>query len=55
MADPIAAARRCYAEELRSTAKLGSRAVIDAFAAVPRERFLGPGPSRPQPDRLVTS
>ncbi len=39
-------ARLHYAEELRFTAKLGSRAVIDAFATVPRERFLEPGPWR---------
>jgi protein-L-isoaspartate(D-aspartate) O-methyltransferase len=43
---PIEEARRRYAEELRFTAKLGSRPVIDAFAAVPRERFFGPGPWR---------
>jgi protein-L-isoaspartate(D-aspartate) O-methyltransferase len=46
MAGSIEEARLCYAEELRFTAKLGSRAVIDAFATVPRERFLGPGPWR---------
>ena len=44
--DTIAEARRRYAEELRFTAKVGARAVVDAFAAVPRERFLGPGPWR---------
>ena len=46
MSDSIEEARQNYAEELRFTAKLGSRAVIDAFATVPRERFLGPGPWR---------
>jgi protein-L-isoaspartate(D-aspartate) O-methyltransferase len=46
MSDLIEEARRHYAEELRFTAKLGSRAVIDAFATVPRERFFGPGPWR---------
>jgi protein-L-isoaspartate(D-aspartate) O-methyltransferase len=46
MADSIEQARRRYAEELRFTAKVGSRAVIDAFATVPRERFFGPGPWR---------
>lgn len=46
MADPVEKARRRYAEELRFTAKVGSRAVVDAFATVPRERFLGPGPWR---------
>jgi protein-L-isoaspartate(D-aspartate) O-methyltransferase len=37
-------ARRWYAEELRFSGDVGSRAVIDAFATVPRERFVGPGP-----------
>ena len=46
MADPIEEARRRYAEELRFTAKVGSRVVVDAFATVPREHFLGPGPWR---------
>jgi protein-L-isoaspartate(D-aspartate) O-methyltransferase len=46
MADSIGEARRRYAEELRFTAKVGSRAVIDAFATVPREHFFGPGPWR---------
>jgi protein-L-isoaspartate(D-aspartate) O-methyltransferase len=39
-------ARRCYAEELRFTAKVGSRVVVNAFATVPREHFFGPGPWR---------
>jgi protein-L-isoaspartate(D-aspartate) O-methyltransferase len=46
MCDSIEDARRCYAEELRYTARLGSQAVIAAFATVPRERFFGPGPWR---------
>jgi protein-L-isoaspartate(D-aspartate) O-methyltransferase len=46
MTDPSAEARQHYAEELRFTAKIGSRAVVEAFAAVPRERFVGPGPWR---------
>ena len=46
MSDLIEEARRRYAEELRFTARLGSRAVIDAFATVPRERFFGQGPWR---------
>jgi protein-L-isoaspartate(D-aspartate) O-methyltransferase len=46
VADSIGEARRRYAEELRFTAKVGSRAVIEAFATVPRERFFGPGPWR---------
>jgi len=44
MGGSIAEARRGYTEELRFTAKVASQAVIDAFATVPRERFLGPGP-----------
>src|SRR5207302_9285220 len=40
----IEKARQRYAEELRFTAKLGSPAVIEAFATVARERFFGPGP-----------
>ncbi len=36
--------RRFYAEEIQATANLGNAAVVEALAAVPRERFLGPGP-----------
>lgn len=36
--------RRFYAEELRAVAALRSEALVRAFAAVPREEFLGPGP-----------
>jgi protein-L-isoaspartate(D-aspartate) O-methyltransferase len=36
--------RRYYAEELRAVANLQSEALVRAFAKVPRERFLGPGP-----------
>ena len=39
-------ARRRYAEELAYAAHLTSPAVIGAFARVPRERYLGPGPWR---------
>ena len=46
MGDAMEAARRCYAEELRSLAHIKSSALLDAFAAVPRERFVGPGPWR---------
>jgi hypothetical protein len=46
LTDPIEAARRSYAEELRFTAHIRSRAVFTAFAAMPRERFLGAGPWR---------
>jgi protein-L-isoaspartate(D-aspartate) O-methyltransferase len=44
--DRLAAARRRFAEELRYTAHVRSRAVVEAFATVPRERFAGPGPWR---------
>jgi protein-L-isoaspartate(D-aspartate) O-methyltransferase len=36
--------RKHYAEEIRTTAKIASEALIKAFAAVPREDFVGPGP-----------
>jgi len=44
--DPPAAARQSYAEELRFTAPIRNAAVVKAFATVPREHFLGPGPWR---------
>lgn len=40
------AARRSYAEELKYVAHIRSDAVVRAFAKVPRENFLGPGPWR---------
>jgi protein-L-isoaspartate(D-aspartate) O-methyltransferase len=36
--------RHYYAEELRAVANLQSEALVQAFAKVPREHFLGPGP-----------
>ncbi len=36
--------RQFYADEIRLAANLRSKAVADAFARVPREHFLGPGP-----------
>jgi protein-L-isoaspartate(D-aspartate) O-methyltransferase len=36
--------RRAYAERLRVGGRLRSDALVEAFARVPRERFLGPGP-----------
>jgi len=39
-------ARRYFAEELRFVAHLGDQRVVEAFAAVPRERFVGAGPWR---------
>jgi protein-L-isoaspartate(D-aspartate) O-methyltransferase len=46
MTDDMAAARHAYAEELRFAARIRSPALVAAFASVPRERFLGPGPWR---------
>jgi protein-L-isoaspartate(D-aspartate) O-methyltransferase len=41
----LSVVRRCYAEELRFTAPIvRNPAIAEAFASVPRERFLGPGP-----------
>ena len=36
--------RRVYADEIRFVANLTSPALVEAFARVPRERFIGPGP-----------
>jgi protein-L-isoaspartate(D-aspartate) O-methyltransferase len=36
--------RQYYAEEIRAVANIQSEALIAAFAKVPREHFLGPGP-----------
>jgi protein-L-isoaspartate(D-aspartate) O-methyltransferase len=36
--------RRFYADEIRFVANLNSPALVDAFARVPREKFIGPGP-----------
>lgn len=44
MTDPLEAARQAYAEELRFTAHVRSVALCAAFAAVPREQFVGAGP-----------
>jgi protein-L-isoaspartate(D-aspartate) O-methyltransferase len=45
--------RHRYAEEIRTGAKVSSAALLEAFARVPREEFVGPGPwkilSRPAP------
>jgi protein-L-isoaspartate(D-aspartate) O-methyltransferase len=41
----LEAARRAFAEELRAVAPVRkNECVVEAFATVPRERFLGPGP-----------
>lgn len=36
--------RRFYAEEVRLAGSVKSAALVEAFARVPREKFLGPGP-----------
>jgi protein-L-isoaspartate(D-aspartate) O-methyltransferase len=36
--------RQFYAEEIRAVANIQSEAIVAAFAKVPRENFLGPGP-----------
>ena len=40
----IADYRRFYADEIRFVANLDSPALVEAFARVPRETFIGPGP-----------
>jgi protein-L-isoaspartate(D-aspartate) O-methyltransferase len=42
--DRLSNIRRRYAEQIRAAANLRSAALVDAFATVARERFLGPGP-----------
>ena len=36
--------RRFYADEIRFVANLNSPTLVEAFARVPREKFIGPGP-----------
>jgi protein-L-isoaspartate(D-aspartate) O-methyltransferase len=42
--DDLDSVRRWYAQEVRYAAGVKSEAVVCAFAAAPREGFLGPGP-----------
>jgi protein-L-isoaspartate(D-aspartate) O-methyltransferase len=42
----IEAARQFYAEELQFLTQMSSSSLLRAFATVPRERFVGPGPWR---------
>ena len=42
----IEEARQWFAEELRAVARLDDPRVVEAFATVPRERFVGTGPWR---------
>lgn len=46
MTDPIETRRRFYAEELRFTTHMRCPRLQQAFATVPRERFVGDGPWR---------
>ncbi len=40
----LATRRRCFAEDLQAIANLRTPALVEAFATVPRERFLDAGP-----------
>lgn len=51
MSDDLEQARRRFADDLRTSAGITSDSVIDAFARVPRERFVGPGPWTIRADR----
>lgn len=42
--DELQKARREFAERLRKSAEIQSNALVEAFASVPREAFLGPPP-----------
>src|SRR5215469_2748709 len=44
MPDPLSGARKRYARKIRRKACVRSRLLLRAFAEVPRERYLGPGP-----------
>jgi protein-L-isoaspartate(D-aspartate) O-methyltransferase len=44
LASDLETRRQRYAEELRAVSNLRSAALVQAFATVPREQFLGPGP-----------
>ncbi|WP_162916463.1 protein-L-isoaspartate O-methyltransferase family protein [Dongia deserti] len=56
--DPLASTRRRFAEEIAKQRKITDQRLIDAFANVPREDFLGPGPWHVldnTPDYVVTA
>src|SRR5262249_33596978 len=44
MVDELTLQRRFFAEEVQMVANLKTARLVDAFARVPRERFLRPGP-----------
>ena len=41
---PLEECRRFYSDEIRFAGNIQSAALLEAFARVPREKFLGPGP-----------
>jgi protein-L-isoaspartate(D-aspartate) O-methyltransferase len=45
-ARPMSQIRRWFAEDLRTTCHLSNSRVVEVFATVPREAFVGPGPWR---------
>jgi protein-L-isoaspartate(D-aspartate) O-methyltransferase len=54
----ISEIRQFYAEEVRAVANIQSPVLMEAFATVARERFLGPGPWQipcPNPDNLTSA
>jgi protein-L-isoaspartate(D-aspartate) O-methyltransferase len=56
--DPLANTRRRFAEKIAKEHKIADPRLIEAFATVPRERFLGPGPwhvVRRVPEYVVTA
>ena len=56
--DSLAKIRRRFAEKIAKRQKVSDRRLIEAFATVPRERYLGPGPwhiLRNQADYVVTA
>ncbi len=44
MTDELEGVRRAFASQLRDSCRLRSDALVEALAAVPRERYLPPGP-----------
>ena len=42
--ESLAEVRRCFAEKIAKWRNVSDRRLIEAFASVPREHFLGPGP-----------
>jgi protein-L-isoaspartate(D-aspartate) O-methyltransferase len=56
--DPLAQVRRRFAEKIAKQQNVSDPRLIEAFATVPRERYLGPGPWHvlsSKPDYVVTT